>query len=158
MWHLASVAEFFSIFFICCADLTVFYFTFYYFRHLESDPSKYGVHTASFLFGETWESYLQRMKKSGEWGDHIILQALADVFLLNISVYNTVYTDIRRTDITGEQYPSMTKKFHIVLGHVGESHYFSLRPLQWRTELPYSKYIYYFRQVKANYAHYHTYY
>lgn len=121
------------------ADLTVFKCKFHHFRHLESDPSKYGVHTSSFLFGETWEFYLQRMKKPGEWGDHIILQALADVFLLHISVYNTVHTDIRRTEITGEQYLSMTNKFHIVLGHVGESHYFSLRPLQWKTELPYSK-------------------
>lgn len=88
------------------------------------------MYTSSFLFGETWESYLQRMKKPGEWGDHIILQALADVFLLHISVYNTVYTDFRRTDITCEQNPPMTKRFHITLGHVGESHYFSLRPLQ----------------------------
>lgn len=79
------------------------------------------------------------MKTPGEWGDHIILQALADVFLLHISIYNTVHTDIRRIDITSEQCLTVTKRFRIALGHVGESHYFSLRPLQWKTELPYSK-------------------
>lgn len=79
------------------------------------------------------------MKKSGEWGDHIVLQALADVFLLNISIYNVVHSVTRLTYITMEQSLSLTKKFNINLGHVGESHYCSLRPMNWLAELPYSK-------------------
>lgn len=79
------------------------------------------------------------MKKSGEWGDHIVLQALADVFLLNISIYNVVHSVTRLTYITMEQSLSLTMKFNIILGHVGESHYCSLRPMNWLAELPYSK-------------------
>lgn len=110
----------------------------HYFRHLENNPSKYGVHASSFLSGETWEAYLQRMKQSGEWGDHIILQALADVFLLHICVYSLTNKDIRRTDITTEQILPVTSRFCIALGHVRETHYCSLRPTQWLAELPYS--------------------
>ena len=79
------------------------------------------------------------MKKSGEWGDHIMLQALADAFLLDINVYNVVYTDIRRINITAKLQQGLFSLFPICLGHIGESHYFSLRPSQWLTELPYSK-------------------
>lgn len=99
------------------------------------------MHSSSFLFGETWEEYLQRMKKSGEWGDHMILQALADVYLLHISIYNFVKTETRRTNISSQQAHSMAIKFHIHLGHLGESHYFSLRPSQWLTGMPYSNYL-----------------
>lgn len=115
-------------------------FILHYFRHLENSPSKYGVHVSSFLSGETWEDYLKRMKKPGEWGDHIILQALADVFLLHISVYSFIKEDIRRTDITTEQILPVTSRFCIALGHVRERHYCSLRPTQWLAELPYSNF------------------
>lgn len=80
------------------------------------------------------------MKKSGEWGDHMIRQALADVYLLHISIYNFVHTETRCTNITSEQAHLVTIKFHIDLGHLGESHYFSLRPSQWLTKMPYSNY------------------
>ena len=115
---------------------------FVYFRHLDENPAKYGEHASSFLAGENWEDYLNRMKKSGEWGDHIMLQALADAFLLHINVYNVVYNDVRRTDIIASSHKDAFVNFvkvPIFLGHIGESHYFSLRPLQWMAELPYSK-------------------
>ena len=79
------------------------------------------------------------MKKSGEWGDHIMLQALADAFHLHINVYNVVYNDVRRTDIIANLHKDAFVKVPIFLGHIGESHYFSLRPLHWMAELPYSK-------------------
>lgn len=99
----------------------------------------YGVQVASFVSGETWAHYLQRMKKPGEWGDHILLQALADVYLLHISIYDFKHIRTKRIDIAKEQPSSVTTKFHIDLGHIRESHYFSLRPLQWLAEIPYSK-------------------
>lgn len=108
------------------------------FRHLRANPAKYGVHTSLFLSGESWEDYLERMNKTGEWGDHIILQALADVFLLHITVFNVINNDVRRTEIVTEMAMETSTKFHICLGHVGEFHYFSLRSMAWKMELPYS--------------------
>lgn len=108
------------------------------FRHLRANPAKYGVHTSLFLSGESWEDYLERMNKTGEWGDHIILQALADVFLLHITVFNVIDNDVRRTEIVTEMAMETSTKFHICLGHVGEFHYFSLRSMTWKMELPYS--------------------
>ena len=110
-----------------------------YFRHLDENPAKYGEHASSFLAGETWGDYLNRMKKSGEWGDHIMLQALADAFLLHINIYDVVYDDVRRTGVIANLHKDVFVKVPIFLGHYGESHYFSLRPLQWMAELPYSK-------------------
>lgn len=127
-----------SAYFNICEEMKPFIL--HNFRHLENSPSKYGVHFSSFLSGETWEDYLKRMKKPGEWGDHIILQALADVFLLHISVYSFIKEDIRRTDITTEQILPVTSRFCIALGHVRERHYCSLRPTQWLAELPYSNF------------------
>lgn len=108
-------------------------------RHLENYLSKYGVQVASFVSGETWTHYLKRMKKPGELGDHILLQVLADVYLLHISIYNFKYIRTKRIDIATEQPTSVTTKFHINLGHIEDSHYFSLRPLQWLAGIPYSK-------------------
>lgn len=71
-------------------------------------------------------------------GDHIILQALADVFLLHITIFNAINNDIRRTEIITEMTMETSTKFHIFLGHVGEFHYFSLRSMTWKMELPYS--------------------
>lgn len=79
------------------------------------------------------------MKKPGELGDHILLQVLADVYLLHISIYNFKYIRTKRIDIATEQPTLVTTKFHINLGLIGESRYFSLRPLQWLAEIPYSK-------------------
>lgn len=109
-----------------------------HFRHLENYSSKYDLHDASFVSGESWKHFPQRMMKSGEWGDYILLQALADVYSLHISIYNFRHIRAKRIDIATEQ-PSTVTKFHIDLGHIGESHYFSLRPLQWLAEIPYSK-------------------
>lgn len=117
-------------------------------KHLENYSSKYGVQVSSFVSGETWKHYFQRMKKSGEWSDHILFQALADVYLLHISIYTFKHIRAKRIDIATEQPSSVTTKFHIDLGHIGESHYFSLRPLQWVAEIPYKAQI--FRTLVTN--------
>lgn len=119
-------------------DYDIIYDLAKYFRHLRANPTKYGVHASSFLSGESWEDYLERMNKTGEWGDHIILQALADVFLLHITIFNAINNDIRRTEFITEMTMETSTKFHIFLGHVGEFHYFSLRSMTWKMELPYS--------------------
>lgn len=112
--------------------------------YLKNNPANYGVHTSSFLTGETWEEYLCRMKISGEWGDHIILQALAECFLLDVCIYNVANNNIRKTEVTAKTNTEASIKFNIILGYIGQSHYFSLRSLNWRMELPYSKFICFF--------------
>lgn len=81
------------------------------------------------------------MEISGEWGDHIILQALAECFLLHVCVYNVANNDIRKTEVAAKTNVEALIKFNIILCFVGQSHYFSLRSLNWRMELPYSKFI-----------------
>lgn len=116
-----------------------------FFSRLRLDPSKYQVNESTFVSGESWEEYIQKMGKTKKWGVYTILQALADVFLLQISIFSFVHSDIRPSNITIKSSERVvTKLFHIFLGHVGDFHTFSLRPLQWMTELPYSKYVFLF--------------
>ncbi|XP_048741504.2 uncharacterized protein LOC125655301 isoform X1 [Ostrea edulis] len=107
-------------------------------KYLRSNTTfKDGVHASSFLSGETLEGYLTRMEKPGEWGDHIILQALADVLMLDIVVFNVFLDDIRTTEVTAELDTDGMKTLRIYLGHLGEFHYVSLRPKQWMEDWPY---------------------
>lgn len=111
-------------------------------RYLRSNTTfKDGVHASSFLSGETLEGYLTRMEKPGEWGDHIILQALADVLMLDIVVFNVFLDDIRTTEVTAELDTDGMKTLRIYLGHLGEFHYVSLRPKQWMEDWPYSNFV-----------------
>lgn len=116
-----------------------------FFSRLRLDPSKYDVIESTFLPGEPWEEYIKKMDQTKEWGVKTILQALADVFLLQINIFNFVHSDIRPSNITIKSTENVVPKpFHIFLGLVGDFHTFSLRPLQWMSELPYSKCFFFF--------------
>lgn len=111
-----------------------------FFSRLRLNPSRYGVNELTFLPGESWEEYVEKMNQTKKWGVNTILQALADVFLLQISIFNFVNSDITPSKITIKSTEKVVPKlFHIFLGLVGDFHTFSLRPLQWMAELPYSK-------------------
>ncbi|XP_062578053.1 uncharacterized protein LOC134239939 [Saccostrea cucullata] len=101
-----------------------------------------GTHLSSFLFGETWEEYLSRMERPGQWGDHITLQTLADVFTLKIIVFNVYQDDIRRTEVEAESNEDIKTRLTIYLGHLGEFHYLSLRPKHWQIHWPYKAVLY----------------
>lgn len=93
---------------------------------------------------ESLENYLRRAKKSGAWCDNVVLQALADAFLLHINVYSFVYNEVKQTHFTANLDKVLSSEMSIFIGHLGEPQsYFSLRPVQWLTELPYSKYTFY---------------
>ncbi|XP_061179355.1 uncharacterized protein LOC133187979 [Saccostrea echinata] len=118
-------------------------------HHLNINPrKKNGDHPSSFLTDETWEEYLARMERPGEWGDHIALQALADVFLLEVIIFNVYQDDIRRTEVTTKSNEKIQKKLKIYLGHLGEFHYLSLRPRKWRLHWPYKALL--FRILKSS--------
>ncbi|XP_052287021.1 uncharacterized protein LOC127882430 [Dreissena polymorpha] len=88
-----------------------------------SDDSN--THFQAFMT-ENWDSYLQRMIKEGEWGDHVILRAVANITgrkikILSVNGKTSSWTSVEPSSKQPEQIPA------ILLGHVGESHYTSLR-------------------------------
>ena len=65
------------------------------------------------------------MEKYGTWGDHLVLQAAADLYQTAIYVVNSESRDHNVTI-----YPTkITSGKHLVLGHVCGLHYVSLRPV-----------------------------
>ena len=79
---------------------------------------------------------MEKMSKNSEWGDHLVLSAIVDMLGRKITVINVRYDDsIRKTDLepTSEENEGRPRLF---LGHIGESHYQSLRPLQWELTWP----------------------
>lgn len=114
-------------------------FSFVLNRYLRKYPYKEdGQHIQSFLCKENWEEYLERMSRTKEWGDHIILQALVDAFNLNITIFNVFEDDVRHT-ILQTKAGKKHKHMQAFLGHIGEFHYLSLRPGGWTKLWPYSK-------------------
>lgn len=109
-----------------------------YFSQLKGDPKRYGLHLSSSHVEDTLEEYLQKMQKATKWDNHPILQALADVFVLEIYVFFFVDSHSKQSVITSKT-NATGEKFHMYLGCNEKAHFFSLRPLQWMTELPYSK-------------------
>ena len=76
------------------------------------------------------------MSKNSEWGDHLVLSAIVYMLGRKVTVINVRYDDsIRKTDLeptSGED----EGRPRLFLGHIGESHYQSLRPLQWELTWP----------------------
>ena len=51
-------------------------------QFLKSNPtSEDGTPYYLFVDGESWEEYLSRMGQEGQWGDHLMLQAISNVML-----------------------------------------------------------------------------
>ena len=49
-------------------------------EHLRSNPeSEDGTHYEMFMDNESWTQYLDRMSLEGQWGDHLMLQAVSQV-------------------------------------------------------------------------------
>lgn len=73
----------------------------------------------------SWEDYLKDMRQCGTDGDHMILVAVANKYKCYIRVLNT---QSRETKIHPQCAVDDSKT--LVLGHVPELHYVSLRPKQ----------------------------
>ncbi|KAK3609364.1 hypothetical protein CHS0354_036603 [Potamilus streckersoni] len=97
---------------------------------LKNNPcSKDGTHYSSFLDSESWEEYLLRLSQDTQWGDHIILRATAEFLKRNIEILTPKETlEFHKTKIEPEFSRSGQDEKSLLLGHVGESHYVSLRP------------------------------
>ena len=122
--------------------LFVISFKFTLIRYLRKHPYKDdGQHIQSFLCNENWEDYLERMSRTREWGDHIILQALVDAYNLKVTIFNVFENDVRH-NVLQPGADTKRKLMQVFLGHIGEFHYLSLRPCHWADLWPYSKYFY----------------
>ena len=85
-----------------------------------------GTDLADFTHGyPSWPSYLEKMAKKGTWGDNVILSAAANHFNTPIRVISSLPD---REDIIINPHSQV---YHgadtLVLGHVHEEHYVSLR-------------------------------
>lgn len=79
---------------------------------------------------ETWEKYLDRMSRPGEFGDEIIIRALCHCFALKVCVLSTLNPDHIST--YDPRQGDKGSRSHVVhLGHIHSGlHYVRLIPLQ----------------------------
>ena len=120
-----------------------------FFRHLIEKYTKCGVQTSS-------SERTNKISSDWKWNDQIILQTLAEVFQMRISVFNVVNDVITRTGFKASQDNTLSSTFSIFLGMIGEVHYFSLRPLIWIAELPYSIYSMFLKIISTKNLNYTT--
>ncbi len=81
------------------------------------------VNYADFLENETWPKYLERMSKSGQWGDHIMLQAAANVYKVDIAV---IKSDGQVITVKSHTASGSRRQHKLNLGLLHDRHYVSL--------------------------------
>ncbi|XP_066302032.1 uncharacterized protein [Branchiostoma lanceolatum] len=84
-------------------------------------------HLRSFVPDEKWDYYLAAMSRDGEWGDHIVLMALASVLRREIHVVSSTPGDDFLTKVKpngGTDAPVTGPP--LLLGNYAEQHYVSL--------------------------------
>ena len=83
-----------------------------------------GTELFNFVDGhQSWPDYLRNMAADGTWGDHIILHAAANCFKTCINVISSL-----SHDLTIHPEHDVSSSSQLVLGHLHEHHYVSLRP------------------------------
>ena len=93
-----------------------------YFLLLQSD----GTELFHFVHGcVSWADYLKNMAADGTWADHVILHAAANCFKTSIHVISSLSD---RHDVTISPEGAVDCSGRLVLGHIFEHHYVSLRP------------------------------
>ena len=95
-----------------------------YFLVLQSD----GTELFHFVHGcVSWADYLKNMAADGTWADHVILHAAANCFKTPIHVISSLSD---RHDVNIRPDRAVDCSGRLVLGHIFEHHYVSLRPNQ----------------------------
>ncbi|XP_066267608.1 NACHT, LRR and PYD domains-containing protein 3-like [Branchiostoma lanceolatum] len=85
-----------------------------------------GDHLSAFVPNQNWEGYLDAMSRDGTWGDHIVLQAMADMFGHDVSIVSSVEAENYVTILTPCTGTAARKEPPLLLGHYAENHYASL--------------------------------
>ncbi|XP_078572724.1 uncharacterized protein LOC144859718 [Branchiostoma floridae x Branchiostoma japonicum] len=85
-----------------------------------------GDHLSDFVPDQNWVRYLDTMSRDGTWGDHIVLQAMADMFGHDVSIVSSVEAENYVTILTPSTGTVSRKEPPLLLGHYAENHYASL--------------------------------
>ncbi|CAH1271093.1 Hypp4559 [Branchiostoma lanceolatum] len=85
-----------------------------------------GDHLSVFVQDQSWEDYLDTMSRDGTWGDHIVLQAIADKFGHDVSIVSSVEAKNYVTILTPSSRTLARHDTPLLLGHYAENHYASL--------------------------------
>ena len=117
--------------------------SFIYSRYLEKHPKHIdGTHLECFLpDDETWTTYIARMARSGQWGDHIVLKGLSDFLGLKIVIFNAITVESFNHHEIQPETCDPERNESLYLGHLGEFHYVSLRPRDWEQTWANSKHL-----------------
>ena len=83
---------------------------------LESNPNSADGTPLEFFSGVSWTQYLQSMARNGTYGDHITLQAIANLFNVQLVIYSTLGTLVTQTITPVNGCPIAT----FYLGHFAE--------------------------------------
>ena len=82
-----------------------------------------GTDLFNFVDGyPSWADYLRSMEKDGTWGDHLVLHSAANCYKTPIRVISSLHRDI-----IINPYRPVRNTNPLVLGHIHENHYVSLR-------------------------------
>ena len=84
--------------------------------YLESHPNSPDGTPMELFAGTPWDQYLRLMARDGRYGDHLTLQAAADVFNIQIVIYSTLGTMATQTISPMNSSPTAT----FYLGHFTE--------------------------------------
>ena len=102
-----------------------------------------GTDLFNFINGyPSWADYLTAMEQDGTWGDQVILHAVANCFETYIDVISSQSVN---SDVAIRPDRPVISPNPLVLGHIHEVHYVSLRPKQgeiWCNMLCYKKVCY----------------
>ena len=95
-------------------------------NQLRSDREYYG----EFVHDEGWDSYMQRMKQDGEWGDQRTLQAVADAYKVTVHLYSANPDELEFPRVLPHRY--IVEGIQVIrivrLSHHPELHYNSVHP------------------------------
>ncbi|XP_066297267.1 malignant fibrous histiocytoma-amplified sequence 1 homolog [Branchiostoma lanceolatum] len=95
--------------------------------HLRRNPcNSRGEHLSDFIPNQSWEEYLDTMSRDGTWGDHVVLQAMADMLGHDVTIVSSVEADNYVTVLHPQSgFPPRAAR-SLLLGHYAENHYASL--------------------------------
>ncbi|KAJ8298715.1 hypothetical protein KUTeg_022775, partial [Tegillarca granosa] len=92
--------------------------------------NRLGIHLSNFVDNNNFMRYLRQMQKDGNYGDHITLQRVSEMYNMQIIVYSTLGPQATRViSPTGRYEPNLP---NLYLGHFAEGHgdhYVSLEAL-----------------------------
>ena len=90
-------------------------------QYLENNPDRF-IESA-VVDNTLWSEYINYMSRAGAWGDHIILQAIAENMNLRIHVIESSQNFDELTLVQTLNLSETTRSIYI--GHIGELHYVS---------------------------------